>query len=139
MMPRVVAFAANAVTALVLGDWDILGLAERLSKPENALAAVAGVTVTAVAVACCVSVADAAGTGATVRDAETGLETVASAALAGVTTVGLPSANCDPSTSASAAGMGETVTAPAVTGFSVVAAAAGVGLVVTSASDWSST
>ena len=37
MMPRVVAFAAGAIQALILGDWDILGLAERLSKPDNLL------------------------------------------------------------------------------------------------------
>ncbi len=41
MMPRVIAFAANAVTALVMGDWDIMGLADRLARPENALSAVA--------------------------------------------------------------------------------------------------
>ncbi|NLS77344.1 MAG: hypothetical protein GXY76_08815 [Chloroflexi bacterium] len=41
MMPRVVAFSANAITALVLGDWDIMGLADRLARPENALSAVA--------------------------------------------------------------------------------------------------
>lgn len=44
MMPRVVAFAASAIQSLILGDWDILDIAERINHPENALAMVGDIS-----------------------------------------------------------------------------------------------